>query len=220
MGSRRSAGEGIRNRPVRNGPVVSETTVVPGADRSGHPGRISYLRLAEERHGRRIPGSRRLWPKRGRKFLRPAFLPEVICRVVEETGCGFLFDTAHASLAAHGLNVNIREYIDALPTEYTREIHITGIQRFEGRWVRLARQFGIDADVIQRFTGSLQDHFPMTDEDWEFCVWAMEQARGGVWGHPWMMTFEYGGDGGLSGAVTEANVLVEQVPRLYALVKE
>lgn len=32
--------------------------------------------------------------------LRPAFLPEVIRQVVEETRCGFLLDIAHARLAA------------------------------------------------------------------------------------------------------------------------
>ena len=160
-----------------------------------------------------------VWPKRGRHFLRPAFSPEVICRVVKETGCGFLFDVAHARLASHGLNMNLRAYIEALPTEHTREMHISGVQRFEGRWVSLAHQFGVDADVIRRFTGCLLDHFPMTEEDWELFVWSMEQARGGAWGQPWMVTFEYGKDGGLYGAITEANVLTEQVPSLYALVK-
>ena len=48
----------------------------------------------------------------------------------------------------------------------------------------------------------------------------VEQIRDGAWGQPWVVTFEYGGDDGLSGAITEVNVLAEQVPRLYALVKE
>ena len=161
-----------------------------------------------------------LYNKRGRHFPRPIILPDVISRVVQETGCGFLFDVSHARLAAHDLDMNARKYIDMLPTEYTREIHVTGIQCFEGRWISLARQFGVDDNVIQRFSGCLMDHMPLTEADWDFFAWSLEQIRDGVWGQPWIVTFEYGADNGLSGAVTELNVLLEQVPRLYALVQK
>lgn len=53
-----------------------------------------------------------------------------------------------------------------------------------------------------------------------FFVWPLEKIRDGVWGQPLIVAFEYGGDAGLSGAITKAHVLVEQVPHLYALVKE
>jgi uncharacterized protein (UPF0276 family) len=156
---------------------------------------------------------------RGR-HLRPAFLPDVICRVVQETGCGLLFDVSHARLAAHHLELNAREYIQALPTAYVREIHITGIQRFEGRWIDLAQRIGIEADVVQHFAGQLIDHLPMTEEDWKFATWSMELAHSGAWGQPWIVTFEYGGVSALYQAVTDVDVLAEQIPRLYTLVKE
>ena len=59
----------------------------------------------------------------------------------------------------------------------------------------------------------------MTDKDWEFFAWAMEQVHSGAWGQPWIVTFEYGGVSPLYEAVTKMGVLAEQVPRLYALVK-
>ena len=155
----------------------------------------------------------------GVTHLRPAFLPEVIRRVIEETGCGFLFDVSHARLAAHNLDMDIREYINALPVEHTCEIHVTGIQRFKGRWVKVARRLGIESGIIEQYAGRLLDHLPMTDEDWEFIAWSMEQVHSGVWGQPWIVTFEYGGVGQLYKAVTDVGVLAEQIPRLYGLVK-
>jgi uncharacterized protein (UPF0276 family) len=151
--------------------------------------------------------------------LRPAFLPDVICCVVEETGCGFLLDVSHARLAARCLGVDAHAYIQALPTERTCEIHITGIQRFEGRWIELAYQAGVDTDIIQHLAGHPVDHLPMADRDWEFSAWAMEQTRSGAWGQPDIVTFEYGGVGGFFAAITDADVLEEQVPRLYAQMK-
>jgi len=155
---------------------------------------------------------------RGR-LLRPAHLPETIRRVVEESGCGFLFDLSHARLAAHDLNMDIGEYINGLPIEHIREIHVTGIQRVEGHWINMAQKLGVDADTIQAVAGQLVDHLPMTDEDWEFVAWAMEQVHKGVWGHPWAVTFEVGGVSGLYEAVAEKDVLAAQIPQLYALVK-
>ncbi len=155
---------------------------------------------------------------RGR-VLRPAYLPEVVRRVVEETGCGLLLDVSHAQLAAHHLGMDAQAYIARLPTERTREIHVTGIQRFEGRWVETARQAGLAEEIIQQFTGFVVDHLPLTEEDRAFCAWALEQVHRGAWGRPWTVTFEYGGVGGIWEMVTDKAVLGEQVPWLYGLVK-
>jgi uncharacterized protein len=114
--------------------------------------------------------------------------------------------------------MDTREYIGRLPIQRIREIHVTGIQRFEGPWIEALRQAGIDAVTIQRFAGRLLDHLPMTGEDWEFFAWAMTQVHSGAWGRPWIVTFEYGGVGPLFQALTQADVLAEQIPRLYKLV--
>jgi uncharacterized protein (UPF0276 family) len=152
--------------------------------------------------------------------LRPAFLPEVIGHVTAETGCGLLLDVAHARLAARHLGVDARQYLSALPTERTREIHVTGTQLFEGRWVEAARRADVDPDLIQRFVGHLVDHLPMTEEDWEFFAWVMGRIQSGGWGRPWVTTFEYGGVSRVYEAVTDADVLSEQVSRLRVLVRE
>ncbi|MDY7080811.1 MAG: DUF692 family protein [Chloroflexota bacterium] len=156
---------------------------------------------------------------RGRR-LRPAFLPDVIRRVVEESGCGLLLDVSHARLAAHYLDMDVCQYIEALPLTRVREIHVSGVQRFQGRWIDLAHQIGVAPDVIQHFTGHMVDHLPITDEGWSFVEWALERVRNGAWGRPYVVTFEYGGVGGLFEAVTDVEVLAEQMPRLYTLVKK
>jgi uncharacterized protein (UPF0276 family) len=156
----------------------------------------------------------------GGTYLRCALLPQVIRRVTQETGCGFLLDLSHARLAAHCLGVDAREYTNALPVERIREIHITGLQRFEGHWLESLQQAGVAAQVIQRFAGRLFDHFPMTEQDWEFFAWSMEWVRGGAWGQPWAIAFEYGGVAPLWEAMTKGDVLREQVPRLRDMVKQ
>ncbi len=155
----------------------------------------------------------------GGQHLRPAFLPEVIRHMVEETGCDLLLDVSHARLAAHALGMDARAYLHALPLGRVREIHLTGIQPFGDRWIDALRRANIDEDVIRRFAGRLMDHLPLTETDWEFTAWALEQIRRGVWGQPWIVALEYGGVGPLWEAVTDAEVLVDQVPRLRDLIK-
>ena len=189
------------------------------------PGHVEMLTEAAIRDVRQVIG--RFGPEcvviendhasRGR-HPRPAYLPKLLRRVVEETGCGLLLDVAHARLAARSLGVDVRAYLEALPTGCIREIHVSGVRRFQGCWVALARQIGIEPDAIQQLAGCLLDHLPMTEVDWELFAWAMAQVRYGTWGQPWVVTFEYGGVGRLFEAVTDKEILAEQIPRLHALV--
>jgi len=55
-------------------------------------------------------------------FLRP----EVMTRLIAETGCDFLLDISHAFCAARHLELPVMDYIKALPLEKTVEIHING----------------------------------------------------------------------------------------------
>jgi uncharacterized protein (UPF0276 family) len=155
----------------------------------------------------------------GGKYLRPALLPDVIHRVVDETGCGLLLDISHARLAARHLGMDAWEYIHALPVERLREIHVTGIQHFDARWVGLLCRAGVDAGVIQGLAGRQVDHLPLITDDWAFAAQSLDHIRRGVWGQPWIVALEYGGVGPVWEAVAEMEVLREQVPRLYELVK-
>jgi uncharacterized protein (UPF0276 family) len=156
-------------------------------------------------------------------ILRAALQPNFIRRIVEAAGCGFLLDLAHARVVAHSLGMDARAYITRLPLEHTNEIHLAGIQPFAGRWLALMHQPGLTKEDLGWFAGltpgHLLDHLPLVDGDWEFYTWALEQVHRGAWGRPWIATLEYGGVGRLWELLTDRAALAEQVPRLWALVK-
>jgi len=146
-------------------------------------------------------------------------LPEVISRVVEETGCGFVLDLSHAQLAASRLGLEPHDYTLSLPVTRVREIHVSGNQRLEGKWLDRVRNAGALTGWIAQYEGRVIDHLPMTDSDWDFAAWALQQVHTGAWSEPWVIAFEYGGIGAWFQAVTDADVLHVQVPRLRDLVR-
>ncbi len=154
----------------------------------------------------------------GAGYLRPAYLPSVIRRVIEECDCDLLFDLSHARRAARALGMDAADYIDALPIERTREIHLTGIQQIDDRWIAVLRDAGMSDTVIGQFAGRWQDHLPFTDADWAFTAWALEQIADGRWGDPWIIALEYGGLGPLWEALTDTDILAAQIPRLATMV--
>lgn len=156
----------------------------------------------------------------GGRNLPAAYHPDVIGRVVAETGCGFLLDVGHARIAAGDLGLDVREYFEALPVQHIREMHISGVQFFDAAWVERLRQAGDSESTIQFCAGRLMEHLPMTEEDWELAAWAFGRVRSGVWARPWVVAFEYGGVGPFFGATTDAGALARDIPRLYALVRE
>ncbi len=52
--------------------------------------------------------------------------PEIITRMINESGCSFLLDISHAYCASRWLNMNFPEYLRKLPLEKVYEIHING----------------------------------------------------------------------------------------------
>lgn len=151
--------------------------------------------------------------------LRIGLLPQVTQAVVQETGAGLLLDLAHAYLAAAFLEVDAREYTNALPTNQIRELHIAGIQPITGRWLEIFSAH-LDAQQIEsRFKNRMMDHLPLSDNDWEFVGWALSEIHSGRWAKPWLVALEYGGVGPLWENLTEKEVLTEQVPRLQKMVQ-
>ncbi len=150
--------------------------------------------------------------------LRAAMFPEVLSRAIQATGCGFLLDLSHAQLAARALGVDPYAYVEALPVTRIREIHVTGVQRFEGVWIDRARAFGVEESFIEQVAGQYLDHLPMVDEDWVFLGWALDRIREGAWATPEIVAYECGGIGPLFAATTVPEILAEQVPRLYNMV--
>jgi len=131
------------------------------------------------------------------RVVRPAALPEVIRRVVEETGAGFLLDISHARISARSLGMDEYAYLEQMPCERLCELHMTGL--------------GYNRQ------GHLTDHLPITEQDWPFLEWVLARIRSGLWAHPWALAFEYGGIGPIFEWRSESSVIAAQVPRLYAL---
>ena len=161
----------------------------------------------------------------GKGLIYDAVLqPGFIRRVIEEAGCSFLLDIAHARLAAHTLEWDAREYLAGLPTGLTCEIHLAGIQSLTGRWLALMKQSGLSDEDLGWFAslkpGQWLDHLPLVDDDWEFYAWAFEQVQRGNWGQPWIAALEHGGVGRTWEMLTDRDALAEQVPRLYSMVKD
>lgn len=156
------------------------------------------------------------------RILYAALRPDLIRGLVHEAGCCFLLDVAHARMAAHLLGMDARAYIGQLPLERTTEVHLAGIQPFAGRWLALMRDGGLSEEELGWFagleSGQLVDHLPLTDEDWAFYAWSLEQVRRGQWGQPWIIALEYGGVGRAYELLTDRQVLAEQVPRLCRMI--
>lgn len=133
-----------------------------------------------------------------RGYLRQGVKAEIFQRITSATNCGFLLDVAHAQLTCEYTGADPRHYMQSLPVDRLRELHITGI----GMW-----NIGIRGD-----------HMPLTAPDWEMTEWAVQQIRSGAWNQPYVMSFEYGGIGRLKEFCgSDGDKIAEQVPRLFAL---
>lgn len=133
------------------------------------------------------------------KTLRPAVEPDIIRRIVAETGCGLLLDISHARIAAHHLGMDEREYMLQLPVYNLRELHFTGLHNLDGK---------------------LKDHLSVLDTDWPVLDWVLERIRTGEWPRPWLLAFEYGGVGEKFAWRSDAQVIATQTPLLYQAVKD
>ena len=59
---------------------------------------------------------------------------EFIAEVARRTGCGILLDLNNVYVNAVNFHLNPFEFLDAIPSEAVREIHLAGFDRF-GRWL-------------------------------------------------------------------------------------
>ncbi len=127
------------------------------------------------------------------KTLRPCVEPDLITRVVEETGCGLLLDIAHAFITSHYLGMDSQEYFSRLPVHQIKEMHFAGIHNVDGL---------------------LTDHLSILPEDWTRLDWVLKHIQSGEWSQPWLLAFEYGGVGEGFTWRSDPVVIADQVPRL------
>lgn len=121
---------------------------------------------------------------------------KLIGAALKETGTDLLFDLSHARISATHLGVELQAYMEPLPMESLRELHITGLKHVHGYW---------------------HDHFELVGQDWEFASWAADQIKTGAWRQPEIVAFEYGGVGDVFSWRTDRALIEEQVPRLKDL---
>ena len=123
--------------------------------------------------------------------------PALLCRLVRETGVGFLLDISHARLSARHYGCSTEEYINRLPLDRLKLIHTTGI--------------GQDPD------GSWVDHLPMDDNDYRVLSLVLHGARVGRYPIPSAVQHEYGGISGFLRRYSSADVLEREVTSLRGL---
>jgi uncharacterized protein len=129
--------------------------------------------------------------------IRPAADSQIFSEVIADTGCMLLLDLAHARITADTLNIDVKDYIRALPLDRLVEMHVTG---------------------IKPFGGILTDHFAMDEADWNLLSWALKEIKAGSWRKPEIVAFEYGGVGKTFVWRTDIDVIRTQVPKLYEMV--
>lgn len=132
-------------------------------------------------------------------WLLPGVQAAVIRAVIERADVGLLLDVSHARIAAHYAGWDAKAYIASLPVERLRELHLTGLGMHEG---------------------VLTDHLPLTDADWAFTQWALDEVKASRWGRPEVVASEYGGEGPPFAWRTDERVIAEQTPRLYEMAQE
>lgn len=94
--------------------------------------------------------------------------PGFIRQALEETDTGLLFDLAHARVTAHAFGMPVEEYIDQLPLDKVRQIHLNRPGWREGRLV--------DA------------HLAMEEDDYHLFEQVLKRCQ------PWSVTLEYNHD--------------------------
>jgi uncharacterized protein (UPF0276 family) len=129
--------------------------------------------------------------------LRLGVEPDIISKVVEETGCGLLLDISHAIIASHYIGMDTYEYFSRLPTDKVLEMHFAGIHRIKGVWT---------------------DHLSILKKNWRWLDWSLGQIQSANWSQPWLLAFEYGGVGKQFEWRTDPKVIRTQVPLIYARV--
>jgi uncharacterized protein (UPF0276 family) len=132
--------------------------------------------------------------------MRLCVMPDLITRLVNETGCGLLLDISHAIITSYCLGMDADEYISKLPMDQLKEMHFAGVHQHKttGRWM---------------------DHLSTQETDWYWLDWVLKRIHSGECNSPWLLAFEYGGVGGPFEWRSNPEVMLEQVPKLYEHIK-
>jgi hypothetical protein len=118
--------------------------------------------------------------------------------------------------------MDARHYIESLPMDRLRELHVSGVQHLEPAWSHALHGAGVSPGEIDAFLArtvdGMCDHLPLTAPDWALTEWALARIRLGDWPRPWVVSLEYGGVGPWFAPVTDRRVLARDIPRLAVIV--
>ena len=130
------------------------------------------------------------------KSLRFTTDPDFIRMALEASGAAFLLDLAHAKVSAWHRGEDFRAYLDALPFELVREVHLSR-PRLEDKGMR-------------------DRHLPLKDEDYSLLQALLPKLP-----NVGMVALEYGGLSESDGiARNDPEALREQITRLRTLIDE
>ena len=140
-----------------------------------------------------------------RHVTRPAFIREVL----DLAGCDLLLDLAHARVTASLLGMTPEAYLNALPLERVREIHVSGpraISTLPPTRQRLLQDNALTvASELVFDEGWLVDvHDTMTEVDYALLAWTLARCR------PMAISLEY---------YRDAARLQEQLLRLSQIIE-
>lgn len=123
---------------------------------------------------------------------REAVDPKTIYRACQEYDVDLLLDTAHASVSAYHLKVDVRDYLKQLPLDRVKEIHFVGTMMTEDQ-------------------GLKDMHTPPQQRDYELLTWLRDYCE------PEVITLEYGWPGDKYAWRTEAETIRDHLDRIRAL---
>ncbi|NDL66763.1 DUF692 family multinuclear iron-containing protein [Anaerotalea alkaliphila] len=133
-------------------------------------------------------------------YNREVTLPEVvdpgfIADLCEKADVGFLLDLSHAKVSAYHLGMDIYDYLEQLPLERMKEIHLSG--------THCSRKYG-EEDV----------HDALTEKDYELLEWILEQKM------PEVVTLEYGWPGADYAWRTHRTLIHSQMTKIQSMVRD
>lgn len=117
---------------------------------------------------------------------REAVDPKYISDLCEKYDINILLDTAHASVSAYHLKMDIYDYIEALPLHRVKEVHFVGTQ-------------------MSNEQGLKDMHTPLTPRDYDLLDWLRDRCT------PDIITLEYGWPGSVYSWRTDAEAIKIQL---------
>ncbi len=115
--------------------------------------------------------------------------PHIIKKICDETNAHLLLDIAHAKVTARNSGEDIYSYLEKLPLNRVKEVHIVGTHEIEGIELR-------------------DYHLEMEEEDFEVLQWVLSKCS------PDIVTLEYGGPGELYSWRSDKKALKNQLIKL------